>query len=371
MPNIDVNLEKKMGLLRQKYLRMLGPRIEELKKFVLACEAGVLDSKYKELICQVAHNLSGSGATYGFGAISGTASALEEAFLTPGVEDKELGAKSKLLISACVGARGAMTLHPLPEAEALGVAAVRGLPYLLIVDDDEAIRALVPHLLQGEGEFKLANSGEEALALMKERRPDIILLDDHLPNLSGMKFIEQLSEQKQLKMPAIIMLTANKKNDSVVNAFKSGVVDYISKPVEPSILRQRILGLIQRVQQKILIADDDPAIRELVGAKFASMGYHVVYADDGESAFVKACSVKPDVIILDRMMPGEDGLTVFTKLQKEPLTKYIPVLMLTAKRNIPDIMEASQKGARDYIVKPFKMEDVVVRVMQLLKAKRG
>lgn len=93
-------------------------------------------------------------------------------------------------------------------------------------------------------------------------------------------------------------------------------------------------------------------------------------AEDAESAYNNACSEKPDLIILDRMLPGGDGLTVFRKLSENAETKEIPVLFLTAKRRESDIVEAVEQGAMEYIIKPFKIDDLISRCLRILSARK-
>ena len=123
-----------------------------------------------------------------------------------------------------------------------------------------------------------------------------------------------------------------------------------------------------------MVADDDGAIRDLLGTKLISIGYNVCFAKDASSAFSVACAEKPQAIILDRMLPGGDGLSVFRKLRAHSATENIPVLFLTAKRLEPEVLQALIQGAQDYIVKPFDVEEVVQRCTRLtagMASKRG
>jgi DNA-binding response OmpR family regulator len=111
-----------------------------------------------------------------------------------------------------------------------------------------------------------------------------------------------------------------------------------------------------------LIAEDDRDIRELVTAKLTSSGYRVLAFSNGPAAFAAANEHQPDVALLDVMMPGISGIEILTRLQKDPRTRTIPVILLTAKSQEFDIDSGFAVGAADYIVKPFSPRDLVARV---------
>ena len=106
--------------------------------------------------------------------------------------------------------------------------------------------------------------------------------------------------------------------------------------------------------KKILFVDDEDDIREVVQIRLESNGYQVVTAASGEEALAKVASDHPDLMILDVMMPGMDGLAVLKKLRKEESTSKLPVILLTAKRKkmIGDLFE--MEGIQGFIEKPFE-----------------
>jgi DNA-binding response OmpR family regulator len=118
----------------------------------------------------------------------------------------------------------------------------------------------------------------------------------------------------------------------------------------------------------ILVADDDPLLLKLVEHKLKSRGFAVHCASDGEAALEMARDRRPDLIVLDAMMPGIEGFEVLRRLAADPGTSGIPVIMLTARRLEADIVSALSLGARDYLVKPFMPEELVMRIRNLLGA---
>ena len=104
--------------------------------------------------------------------------------------------------------------------------------------------------------------------------------------------------------------------------------------------------------EKILIVEDEPSIRELVKMALEDAGFSAVYeAGDGETALQEVRRVQPDLILLDLMLPGIDGLTVCRKLKSEEDTRHIPIIMLTAKSEESDVVLGLEMGACDYILK--------------------
>ena len=118
---------------------------------------------------------------------------------------------------------------------------------------------------------------------------------------------------------------------------------------------------------KILVIDDDSAINELIKVNLELCGYKVIQAFDGIKGFALCKQELPSVVILDVMMPEVDGYTVAQRIRKNDSTKNIPILMLTALSQINDKVKGFDIGVDDYLVKPFEMEELQVRVRALLK----
>ena len=118
---------------------------------------------------------------------------------------------------------------------------------------------------------------------------------------------------------------------------------------------------------KILVVDDEPDALELVKVNLVNAGLDVVTASDGETALQKARSALPSLILLDLMLPEVDGLEVCKILRRDPATKEIPIIMLTAKAAEIDRVLGLELGADDYVTKPFSPRELVLRVRALLR----
>lgn len=118
---------------------------------------------------------------------------------------------------------------------------------------------------------------------------------------------------------------------------------------------------------KILVIDDDVAINELIKINLEILGYKVIQAFDGTTGFALCKQELPSIVILDVMMPEIDGFTVAQRIRKNEYTKDIPIIMLTALSQISDKVNGFNIGIDDYLVKPFEIEELQVRIRALLK----
>ena len=116
----------------------------------------------------------------------------------------------------------------------------------------------------------------------------------------------------------------------------------------------------------VLVADDDPDILTLVGFRLERAGYEVLPARDGEEALALALERRPDLAIIDVMMPKLDGYEVTQRLRKDPATSGMPVILLTARVQEADITRGFEAGADDYIKKPFSPQELRARVQAIL-----
>ena len=119
--------------------------------------------------------------------------------------------------------------------------------------------------------------------------------------------------------------------------------------------------------QTILVVDDEPQIVELVEDYLKQADFRVVTARDGQSALTVARAERPDLVVLDLMLPGIDGLEVARRLKKDPKTVGIPIVMLTAKGEEADIVTGLELGADDYIAKPFSPRILVARIKAVIR----
>lgn len=115
---------------------------------------------------------------------------------------------------------------------------------------------------------------------------------------------------------------------------------------------------------KILVIDDDNALREMVGIVLENAGYQSVFCADGAQAMTVFNQERPDLVLLDVMLPNEDGVSVCKKLRVE---SGVPIIMLTARGETEDVVQGLEAGADDYMVKPFQPNELTARVKARLR----
>jgi two-component system response regulator MtrA len=118
------------------------------------------------------------------------------------------------------------------------------------------------------------------------------------------------------------------------------------------------------MRARVLVVDDDPALSEMLGIVLRNEGFEPSFVGDGDSALAAFRTTKPDLVLLDLMLPGTDGLDVCRAIRAESGT---PIVMLTARADTADVVIGLESGADDYVVKPFKPKELVARIRARLR----
>lgn len=118
---------------------------------------------------------------------------------------------------------------------------------------------------------------------------------------------------------------------------------------------------------RVLVVEDEPAIAELIAVNLRHGGFSPVVAQDSVTAQRELDAVLPDVILLDWMLPGQSGLALARHWRKQERTRFIPILMLTARGDEPDKVAGLDAGADDYITKPFSTQELLARIRAVLR----
>jgi DNA-binding response OmpR family regulator len=124
------------------------------------------------------------------------------------------------------------------------------------------------------------------------------------------------------------------------------------------------------MNERILVAEDQPHIRALIQYKLRNSGYQVVAVEDGEAALKNAIESKPDLILLDVMMPLMTGFEVLAALKQNEETRQIPVLLVTAQSSESEVLKGLEMGADDYVTKPFSPNELAARVKTVLMRRK-
>ncbi|MBU1250057.1 MtrAB system response regulator MtrA [Chryseoglobus sp. 28M-23] len=115
---------------------------------------------------------------------------------------------------------------------------------------------------------------------------------------------------------------------------------------------------------RILVVDDDTALAEMIGIVLGAEGFETHFSYDGEAALDAFAELKPDLVLLDLMLPGLDGIAVCARIRE---TSGTPIIMLTAKSDASDVVDGLESGADDYVVKPFNPKELVARIRTRLR----
>jgi len=285
----------------------------------------------------------------------------------------------------------------------------RDAPVILVVDDDPGTRELLEGYLTAEDyQVWTAADGEAAWTQATATTPDLILLDLKLPGISGYELCARLKAHEPTAAIPILVITALDPRQALERALQAGADDVLTKPIRrPDLLTRvqallkvrhltqeldRAVGYLQELQAAqaaasrpearppqaapqpdaatpvILVIDDEPFIRHFCADLLRSNGYQVETAATAQEGLQQVEACRPDVILLDIMMPGGSGLDLLPTLQTA--APGVPVIMATAYGSAHNAILALQRGAFDFIVKGFKPEVLLHAVKRAVEKRR-
>ena len=230
-------------------------------------------------------------------------------------------------------------------------------PVILVADNDPAVKERIEPFLSHAGyEVVIAASAQEALRKAVQLQPLAVLIDTQLPPNGGSGLVYDLRRESKTKdIPIVLTSKVNKES----LPFDIGQADFLTKPID----RQQLLQMMvkfdlladgkrgKKTPSSILIVDDDPQNIRLVKAMLKPFNMEVIVADGGKAGLELALKKKPDLIILDLMMPDVDGFEVVSKLREDPAGSQIPILIYTAKNITSEDRERLQGNIQTIIQK--------------------
>ncbi|MGC9357295.1 MAG: GAF domain-containing protein [Anaerolineae bacterium] len=240
---------------------------------------------------------------------------------------------------------------------------------ILVVDDDAEVAELLRLTLTGEDrEVLVATTGEEALHLAREQRPDLISLDIRLPDLDGFELLQLLKrEPETAEIPVIIVSVV----EDVQRGLDLGAVDYLTKPIDEGRLRQVVDDALSN-RNLVLVVDDDYQILVTMREALRAQGLGVRTTGRGARALQLARRLRPALLLLDLSLPDLDGHRVLDNLRQNPHTGDIPVIVMMESEG-DDSGSLSQgierRGGLRSISKPFSPQQLAEEIALLVNGR--
>jgi len=238
---------------------------------------------------------------------------------------------------------------------------------ILVVDDEANIRRFLSHELTNRGYRVFEGSGgKEAIALAREHHPDLITLDVLMPDIDGFDVTAVLKSDPDTKDIPILILSVTEDKEK---AFKLGANDYVTKPFDSEMLMSKIARLLSEGKKKVLVADDDKSLVKAVKFELEKRGFSVYVAYNGEEALKVIESNRPDLVVLDVVMPEMDGYEVMRVLKGNPETADIPIVVLTGVEINGGRVKALSLGATEYVTKSGGLTKLFEDIEDILSGK--
>lgn len=238
---------------------------------------------------------------------------------------------------------------------------------VLVVDDDATVRDLMRRFLSREGfDVVTAENGAEALAAARTRRPSVITLDVLMPDMDGWSVLQELKADPELAGIPVIMVTIL---DEKQKGIALGASEYLNKPID----RGRLAAILARYRsavaatRRVLVVEDDAETRMMMRRLLIGEGWTVAEAGDGREALARMGRERPDLILLDLMMPEMDGFEFLAACRKVPEFGGIPVIIVTAADLTAHDHRRLNGGVEHILQKAaFEQHELLAQIRQLV-----
>lgn len=246
---------------------------------------------------------------------------------------------------------------------------------ILLMQDKKINNEVISGFLESNGYNVLAaTNAVGGFQIAKKENPDLIIIDLHITD------VDSIDTEELKNLAPIICLSSPFMKDREDKGKRLGCIGHINKPIKPTELMQTVIKSLASLSEggnkkdtsveTVLIVDDISMNIKLLESLLLPLGYKLLKADNGPKAIEICKSYRPDLILLDVMMPQMDGFQVCEHLKKDLGTDSIPIIFVSALDSVDDKVRAFDLGASDYITKPFYHNEVRARVGSALKLKR-
>lgn len=241
---------------------------------------------------------------------------------------------------------------------------------ILVVDDEKEITDLFQDYLEGSGyQVRVAHSGSEALVKVGQEKPDLIILDILMPDLTGLQVVDTLKRNPDTSRIPII-LSSVLEGPGQKEKLQAGIADFLQKPIDFSRLDQMVkkISQTQKPARKlsVLVIDDDPEDVELLTLGLTNLGCSVSSAADGDEGLRRVRELKPDLVVLDYSMPIQTGFDVLREMKRSEDTAAIPVIFISAYVGADPDEKLFFLPGDSSVTKKLSVEDVCIRIKDIL-----
>lgn len=246
---------------------------------------------------------------------------------------------------------------------------------ILIVEDEKILGDMLVKKLTSVGyQALIARDGVEGLAKIREHQPAAVLLDILMPKMDGYQVLEAMQRDGSIKTTPVIIISNSGQPVEIDRALALGAKDYL---VKTQFNPDEVIAKVRRqlnhqtpsshgpppAGKKILMVEDDKFLRDLAVKKLTLAGYQVTTAVDGTEALAKASQERPNLILLDIILPGMDGFEVLRNIQANEALKGIPIILLSNLGQESDVERGLSLGAADYLVKAhFTLDEIIEKI---------
>ncbi len=245
---------------------------------------------------------------------------------------------------------------------------------VVIAYRDPWVSELVASMFDPTIQANSASTPQELMQLVSSVGPDLVIMEDGFDTTdtqAGEDGTTQLlrSVVSHPALPEVFVAFQPNSPARIAKALSMGVVGFSEDPLDVLSLSEFVNARFKDEAPTVLVVDDDPVVRDLLTRILGSAGIEVLTAGDGLEALDVLSDVTPDLVLLDRFMPRLEGGTVLYEIRNKVNLKSTPVLILTAMANQGEAKSWFDRGAADFIPKPFDPEEVLMRVRRHLGAK--
>ncbi|MBK7074198.1 MAG: response regulator [Myxococcales bacterium] len=276
------------------------------------------------------------------------------------VESSPAGTKFVFTLPAVTAAPASAPEPPPPRAVAADAARV------LVIDDDAHSAYLQKGLLMAAGHQVVVASDVDA-ALAAARGEPVALAVVAATVADAAALVAIFEHDPETRKAAVLAVGEASRGAELIAA---GADEFLERPIQPSTFTDACARLLadagRHEAPRVLVVDDDSSVRAICREILGQAGYTVRDLGNAEAATAEARRFRPDLILLDVMMPVIDGFRAAERLRADPVTALTPIIFLSAKGETADKVRAFRSGAEDYVVKPFDAVELVARVGKAL-----